>query len=136
MNDEAVRILKDAMEPPSWWTNGARLSAREVAARLEEHGYALVRRSDAAAESSAAPATTPALDAPVAVDASAAPAAPGVPLATAAPEPATDQPSPERADKDPLASLMASLEAAVAGVRKSQPRADSEQTADDERKTA
>ena len=128
MNEESVRILKDAMEPPSWWTNGARLSAREVAARLEEHGYTIVRQADATAiESTAAPA------APVATPASISPAAP---VAAATAEPATGEASPsERAASDPLASLMANLEAAVEGVRQSH-RADSEKSADDERKTA
>jgi hypothetical protein len=39
MNDQAVEALRDAMEPPTWWTNRARLSPREILDRLEEHGY-------------------------------------------------------------------------------------------------
>ena len=39
MNDQAVEALRDAMEPPTWWTNRARLSPREILDRLEEQGY-------------------------------------------------------------------------------------------------
>jgi hypothetical protein len=39
MNEHAVEALREAMEAPSWWTNRARLSAREVLERLEAQGY-------------------------------------------------------------------------------------------------
>lgn len=42
MNEQAVEALREAMEPPTWWTNRARLSPREVLERLEAQGYRLV----------------------------------------------------------------------------------------------
>ncbi len=47
MNEDAVRALKEAMEPPSWWPNRARLKPREVLGRLEELGYTIGPRSEA-----------------------------------------------------------------------------------------
>ena len=50
MNEEAVQVLKEAMEAPEWWTNRGRLSAREVVRRLEELGYTVARSADVRAE--------------------------------------------------------------------------------------
>ena len=50
MNEEAVQVLKEAMEAPAWWTNRGRLSAREVVRRLEELGYTVARSADVRAE--------------------------------------------------------------------------------------
>ena len=49
MNEEAVRALKEAMEPPSWWPNAGRLKPREVLGRLEELGYTVARTSQTGA---------------------------------------------------------------------------------------
>ena len=57
MNEDAVRALKEAMEPPSWWPNAAGLKPREVLGRLEEMGYTVSRTSGAAADS--VPAASP-----------------------------------------------------------------------------
>jgi len=57
MNDQAVEALRDAMEPPTWWTNRARLSPREILDRLEEHGYTVApvnQIADASSQTSAA----------------------------------------------------------------------------------
>ena len=56
MNEDAVRALKEAMEPPSWWPNAAQLKPREGLGRLEEFGYTITRRS--AADSVAAGSST------------------------------------------------------------------------------
>ena len=53
MNEDAVQALKEAMEPPSWWPNRARLKPREVLGRLEELGYTVAPRSEARAGGSA-----------------------------------------------------------------------------------
>jgi hypothetical protein len=52
MNDQAVEALRDAMEPPTWWTNRARLSPREILDRLEEHGYTVAPVNQTAEASS------------------------------------------------------------------------------------
>ena len=39
MNEQALDALREAMEAPTWWTNRARLSPREIVDRLEEQGY-------------------------------------------------------------------------------------------------
>lgn len=57
MNDQAVEALRDAMEPPTWWTNRARLSPREILDRLEEHGYTVApvnQIADASSQTSSA----------------------------------------------------------------------------------
>jgi hypothetical protein len=57
MNDQAVEALRDAMEPPTWWTNRARLSPREILDRLEEHGYTVApvnQIADASSQTSVA----------------------------------------------------------------------------------
>jgi hypothetical protein len=50
MNEEAVQVLKEAMEAPAWWTNRGRLTAREVMRRLEELGYTVARSADVRSE--------------------------------------------------------------------------------------
>jgi hypothetical protein len=61
-NDEAVQVLKDAMESPSWWTNRAQLTAREVVRRLEENGYTVARAADVRTSATAKPMPGPAVD--------------------------------------------------------------------------
>ncbi len=63
MNEEAVRALKEAMEPPSWWLNGAGLKPREVLGRLEELGYTVTRTSQAGAVRSSGTSGSPVKDA-------------------------------------------------------------------------
>jgi hypothetical protein len=65
MNKHAVEALREAMEAPSWWTNRARLSAREVLERLEAQGYRLASITGSTAlESVAAEPDGPDLRAP------------------------------------------------------------------------
>jgi hypothetical protein len=63
MNDQAVEALRDAMEPPTWWTNRARLSPREILDRLEEHGYTVAPVNQIAEASSGTSA--PVIEQPV-----------------------------------------------------------------------
>ena len=106
MNDEAVQVLKEAMEPPSWWTNSARPTAREVARRLEELGYTVARASEVKA--------TPR----VAAEWDQAPRA-GQAATTDEPEPL---PSAD-AQRDPLSALMSDLERSVAAAHESNEQA-------------
>jgi hypothetical protein len=91
MNEEAVRALKEAMEPPAWWLNGARLKPREVLGRLEELGYTVARTSQAGAAGSSVTAGSPAQH-------------PG-----------------QQVEGNRLADLMTDLETNVAAVRESRP---------------
>ena len=102
MNDEAVQVLKEAMEPPSWWTNSARPTAREVARRLEELGYTVARASEVKASPR------------VAAERDQAPR-PGQPAATGEPHLRRSA----DAQRDPLSALMSDLERSVAAVHES-----------------
>ena len=133
MNEEAVQVLKEAMESPDWWTNRARLTAREIVRRLEERGYtvapeALVRsvpRAAAEWEGNAssvatAPAREPASEhtaengaLAVASDTQHPSAKGTAPSADGANGSAPDGMS----DQAMLAALMADLESSVAAAR-------------------
>ena len=129
MNDQAVEALRDAMEPPTWWTNRARLSPREILDRLEEHGYTVApvnQIADASSQTSAALNEEPVSETlwpEMAARAEQLAAwearsderleAATVPVDIAAPEP-----GPSESDRPGgLAGLMADLESKVAAVR-------------------
>lgn len=125
MNDQAVEALRDAMEPPTWWTNRARLSPREILDRLEEHGYTVApvnQIADASSQTSAA-----VNDQPVSETLWPEMAARAEQLAAwearsderleAAPVLVEEAPPAEAERSGGLAGLMADLESKVAAVR-------------------
>ena len=58
MKDDAVEILKEAMAPPEWWSNSARLTPSAIVDHLAERGYVIAPAvsGDAGAASAQAPA--------------------------------------------------------------------------------
>jgi hypothetical protein len=106
-NEEAVQVLKEAMESPSWWTNRAGLTAREVVRRLEELGYTVARSSDVRVSPAAIQST------PAAVSGE-----PATIAAMAAHAPESDEVEAGRAqDQARIASLMAEVESSINAAR-------------------
>jgi hypothetical protein len=103
MNEHAVEALREAMEAPSWWTNRARLSAREVLERLEAQGYQVAPIEGSSAARPGEP------DLRAAEEAAAREAA-----ATAAAS-ATDEADPPRSS---LSRFMGDLDARVTSARR------------------
>ena len=120
-NDEAVQVLKDAMESPTWWTNRAQLTAREVVRRLEENGYTVARAVDVRV--SAAPQAMP------------APAADQRPAsAEAAPE--SEAEVARAQDQARIASLMAEVESSMNAVRGARDAQSESPLTDEQRESA
>jgi hypothetical protein len=142
MNDQAVEALREAMEAPSWWTNRAHLSAREVLERLEDQGFT-VTRTAAGTTNGALPvaesAAPPKLWEP---EAAAAPAAPlwspgdasaASATADAPAESAGGAQTPAR--RGLLGGLMADLESRVTAAREGDSAQPAE-PAEEERRSA
>jgi hypothetical protein len=122
-NDEAVQVLKEAMESPSWWTNRAQLSAREVVRRLEEQGFTVARTSEVRAGVT-----------PVASQANAAVQS-RVNAVQQAPEP--DEAAEARAqDQAHIASLMAEVESSMNAVRGAREAQSESPLTDEQRESA
>jgi hypothetical protein len=121
-NDEAVQVLKDAMESPTWWTNRAQLTAREVVRRLEENGYTVARAADVRV--SAAPQAMP------------APAADQRPAnAEAAPQSESEAVAREQ-DQARIASLMAEVESSMNAARGAREAQSETPLTDEQRESA
>ena len=123
-NEEAVQVLKEAMESPSWWTNRAGLTAREVVRRLEELGYTVARASDVRAT-------------PIAPTASPAPVA-GEPANSAvASQAEPDEAVAARAqDQARIASLMAEVESSINAAREARQGRTESPLPDEQRESA
>jgi hypothetical protein len=123
-NDEAVQVLKEAMESPSWWTNRAQLSAREVVRRLEEQGFTVARTSDVRVSLTSA-----------AGPASATTESRGVSAVQQAPE--SDEAAEARAqDQARIASLMAEVESSMNAVRGAREAQSESPLTDEQRESA
>jgi hypothetical protein len=121
-NDDAVQVLKDAMESPTWWTNRAQLTAREVVRRLEENGYTVARAVDVRV--SAAPQAMP------------GPAA-DQRLASAEAAPESEAEVAARAqDQARIASLMAEVESSMNAVRGAREAQSESPLTDEQRESA
>jgi hypothetical protein len=121
-NDEAVQVLKDAMESPSWWTNRAQLTAREVVRRLEESGYTVARAADVRVSAAPQPMPGPAAD----------PRA-----ASAEPSPEVEAEAVARAqDQARIASLMAEVESSMNAVRGARGAQSESPLTDEQRESA
>jgi hypothetical protein len=127
-NEEAVQVLKEAMESPSWWTNRAGLTAREVVRRLEELGYTVARSSDVRVPVTAA--VTP-------ITGAAGPGAVAAGAAGAAHAPAeSDEAVAARAqDQARIATLMAEVESSISAAREAREGTGSP-LADEQRESA
>lgn len=121
-NEEAVQVLKDAMASPSWWTNRAQLTAREVVRRLEENGYTVARTADV--RISAAPASQ-------------AGAVTDPRSLSAEPTPESDVEVAARAqDQARIASLMAEVESSMNAVRGTREAQSESPLTDEQRESA
>lgn len=125
-NDEAVQVLKEAMESPAWWTNRAQPTAREVVRRLEEQGYTVARTSDVRVGVTAGPQ-------PV--------AQPGVGASRGASIPERVDESDEIAlgraqDQARIASLMAEVESSMNAVRGARETQSESPLTDEQRESA
>lgn len=149
MNDQAVEALREAMEPPTWWTNRARLSAREVLERLQARGYQLTPVA-AAGGAPAEGATNPGQESTAGVHRATPMAAssPGVVLGddpglraaeeAAATEAAVESggsPAPLDRARGSLGRLMTQLESRVSGVQAGEPTPET-QAEEERRKSA